>query len=61
MATDPAVVSNLAGLIFIIGGILLTLGLRWYFLKEGGMKYNAPIMTFGIVEMVVALILVFTA
>lgn len=61
MASDPAMVSNLAGFIFIIGGILLTLGLRWYFLKEGGMKYNAPIMTFGIVEMALGLIVALIA
>jgi uncharacterized protein with PQ loop repeat len=61
MAADPALVSNLAGFIFIIGGILLTLGLRWYFLKEGGMKFNAPIMTFGIVEMVIALVVALVA
>ncbi len=57
MAVDPALASNLAGLIFIVGGIFLTLGLRWYFLKEGGMKFNGPVMTMGIIEMVLGIVI----
>jgi len=59
--TDAAVASDLGGLILVIGGILLTIGIRWFLMNQRDKKFLYPIMGFGIGEIALGAVIVLLA
>ena len=55
---DPSVYSDLAAVVIVLGGILLTMGLRWWMLKRTNIKFLVPVMICAIAEIVIGGLLV---
>jgi hypothetical protein len=56
--SDPAIYSDLSAVIIAIGGILLTMGVRWMLLKRTEVKFLAPIMMCAIAEIAIGSVLI---
>lgn len=54
---DAATASDFGGIVLAIGGILLTIGIRWILLNQKDKKFLYPIMTMSIVEIALGAII----
>ena len=55
--TDATVASDLGGIVLVIGGILITIGIRWILFNQKDKKFLYPIMSLGMVELALGIII----
>ena len=58
---DPTLASDVGGIVLAIGGIILTIGIRWYLFNQRDKKFLVPMMTLAVAEMAIGAIISFTA
>lgn len=55
---DPSVYSDLSAVIIVMGGLLLTMGIRWMLLKKTEFKFLAPMLMCAIAELAIGSVLI---
>jgi len=55
---DPAIYSDLSAVIIVLGGIFLTMGIRWMLLKRTETKFTIPMFVMAFAEMAIGVVLI---
>jgi len=55
---DPAIYSDLSAVIIVLGGIFLTIGIRWMLLKRTETKFLAPMFIMAFTEIAIGAVLI---